>query len=286
MDSSGNLYIADTQNHRIRKVDNSGNITTFAGTGESGCCVDGGPATSARMTWPQGLAVDGSGNLYIADALNGRLRRVDSQGIITTVATGLNWPEGIAVDSSGNVYIAEKNGHRIRRVDAMGTITTIAGTGARGFSGDGGLATGAMLDSPWDVAVDTSGNLYIADYGNRRVRRVDTSGTITTVAGIGYAIDSGGTGPAIEAVLTRPGGVAVDSSGNLYIADYGNHRIKQVDSSGTLTTIAGTGMRGDRGDGGKALEAQIGGPVGLAADTSGHIYLADTDNRAYDMVLR
>ena len=253
VDSSGNLYIADTQNHRIRKVDNSGNITTFAGTGESGCCVDGGPATSARMTWPQGLAVDGSGNLYIADAkVTAAYGAWIHRELSRQLQQGLTGPKASRWTVRETSTLPRRNGHRIRRVDAMGTITTIAGTGARGFSGDGGLATGAMLDSPWDVAVDTSGNLYIADYGNRRVRRVDTSGTITTVAGIGYAIDSGGTGPAIEAVLTRPGGVAVDSSGNLYIADYGNHRIKQVDSSGTLTTIAGTGMRGDRGDGGKA----------------------------------
>ena len=275
VDSSGNLYIADRWNHRIRKVDTSGTITTFAGTGTSGCCNDGGPAKLARMTWPEDVAVDGSGNLYIADGFNGRLRRVNSQEIITTVAAGLSWFKGIALDSSGNIYIAESSDHRIRRVDTGGTITTVAGTGQGGFSGDGGLATSALLNRPEDVAVDSSGNVYIADSLNYRIRRVDTSGIITTFAGIGFAYESDGSGPATEAVLPLPSGVAVDGSGNIYIADPSSQRIKQVDTSGTLVIIAGSGEAGSSGDGGPALEAQLNHPEGVAVDTAGRVYVAE-----------
>ena len=281
VDGSGNVYIADTDNHRIRKVDTLGNITTVAGTGESGFSGDGGLATAARVDSPEGVAVDGSDNLYIADS--SRLRRVNSQGIITTVATGFKSPNGVAVDSSGNVYIADTDDHRIRKVDTLGTITTVAGTGSTGlglggFSGDGGMGTAAMLDSPWDVAVDSSGNLYIADWGNHRIRKVDTSGTITTFAGAGTGFDSDGTGPATEALLSHPGGVAVDSSGNLYIADTYNSRIRKVDTSGTLITIAGTGDGGVGGDGGPADEGQIYNPGGIAVDSSGNLYIADSGN--------
>ena len=281
VDGSGNVYIADTDNHRIRKVDTLGNITTVAGTGESGFSGDGGLATAARVDSPEGVAVDGSDNLYIADS--SRLRRVNSQGIITTVATGFKSPNGVAVDSSGNVYIADTDDHRIRKVDTLGTITTVAGTGSTGlglggFSGDGGMGTAAMLDSPWDVAVDSSGNLYIADWGNHRIRKVDTSGTITTFAGAGTGFDSDGTGPATEALLRHPGGVAVDSSGNLYIADTYNSRIRKVDTSGTLITIAGTGDGGVGGDGGPADEGQIYNPGGIAVDSSGNLYIADSGN--------
>ena len=241
MDGSGNVYIADTDNHRIRKVDTLGNITTVAGTGESGFSGDGGLATAARVDSPEGVAVDGSDNLYIADS--SRLRRVNSQGIITTVATGFKSPNGVAVDSSGNVYIADTDDHRIRKVDTLGTITTVAGTGSTGlglggFSGDGGMGTAAMLDSPWDVAVDSSGNLYIADWGNHRIRKVDTSGTLITIAGTGDGGVGGDGGPADEGQIYNPGGIAVDSSGNLYIADSGNHRIRVLSTDMTTPTVS------------------------------------------------
>ena len=304
VDGSDNLYITDSENHRIRRADAAGIIATYAGTGESGYSGDGAPATAARLDYPRGVAVDSSGNVYIADTNNHRIRKVDSSGTITTVAgtgsTGLRLggfsgdggpatsaqlqhPSGVAVDSSGNLYIADTYNHRIRKVDSSGTITTVAGTGSTGlglggFSGDGGMGTAAMLDSPGDVAVDGSGNLYIADADNHRIRRVDSSGTITTVAGVGRAFDSGGTGPATEAVLYWPQGVAVDGSGNLYIADTYNSRIRRVDTMGTLTTIAGTGKHGDSGDGGPALKAQLYWPRDVAVDGSGNLYIADTDN--------
>ena len=296
VDNSGNLYIADSENHRIRRVDSSGIITTIAGTGVPGFSGDGDPAIGARLFEPKGVAVDNSGNLYIADHQNFRVRKVDTSGIMTTIAgnganntfgpdgvpatkSSVNGPGGVAVDAAGNVYIADMGNSQIRKVDTSGIITSVAGIRARGdFSGDGGPAVSTRLNHPTGLAVDTSGNLYIADSGNDRIRRVDTSGTITTVAGIGDAIDSPGTGPAIEAVLHSPGSVAVDSSGNLYITDTWNDRIRRVDSSGILTTIAGAGVRGDSGDGGPAIEAQLNWPSGVAVDDSGNVYVADTDN--------
>ena len=286
VDTSGNVYIADTYNDRIRRVDGSGIITTVAGTGESGFGGDGGPAGEAQLDSPRGVAVDGSGNLFIADANNGRIRRVNSLGAITKVASRLHWPTGVAVDGLGNVYIADTVDHRIRRVDAGGTLTTIAGIGESGFSGDGGPAVEARLNHPRGVAVDEGGNVYIADTWNQRIRRVDPSGGITTVAGIGEGGDSGGAGPATEAVLDWPVGVAVDGSGNLYIADTYNNRIRRVDTSGTLTTIAGTGVRGYSGDGGLAATAQLNDPTGVAVDEAGKVYVADSRNHRIRVLTR
>ena len=294
VDGSGNLYIADTQNNRVRKVDGSGTITTVAGTGTAGFSGDGGPATSAAALRSPGVAVDGSGNLYIADYANSRVRKVDGSGTITTVAgTGtagfsgdggpatsaeLDHPVGVAVDGSGNLYIADYDNNVVRKVNGSGTITTIAGTGTFGFSGDGGPATSAELSSTAGVALDGSGNLYIADEDNSRVRKVDGSGTITTVAGTGTAGFSGDGGPATSAELNFPGGVAVDGSGNLYIADAINHRVRKVDGSGTITTVAGTGTFGFSGDGGPATSAELNDPDGVAVDGSGNLYIADFDN--------
>ena len=277
-DKLGNLYIADRKNNRIRRVDASGVITTVAGIGERGYSGDGGPAVRARLDLPTHVALDSSGNLYIADTLNQRIRRVDASGTITTVVTGFHHPRGIAVDRSGNLYVADTWRNRIRQVDPSGTITTVAGTGERGFSGDGGPAIEARLDLPGDVAVDDSGNLYIADTFNFRIRRVDTAGTITTIAGIGRGIDNGGTGPATGAVLNTPKGVAVDGTGNLYISDTIHGRIKRVDTSGIITTIAGTGRNGYSGDGGPGVEADLFHPQGIAVDSSGNVYFSDSGN--------
>ena len=223
VDGSGNLYIADTGNHRIRKVDTSGTITTVAGMGESGFSGDGGPATEARLSHPGGRSGGRFGKPYIADTSNNRLRRVDSQGIITTVATGLYAPRGVAVDSSGNLYIFRLGWHRIRRVDTMGTLTTIAGTGESGFSGDGGPATKARLSLPRDVAWTTRGTSTFADRsttGSGRWIPPDHHHRRGHRAGYRQR----GTGPATQAVLSSPSGVAVDGSGNLYIADTYNSR--------------------------------------------------------------
>ena len=292
MDGSGNLYIADTDNDRVRKVDTSGNISTVAGTGTFGLLGDGGAATAARLRSPWGVALDSSGNLYIADASNYRVRKVDTSGNISTVAgTGssgssgdggaataatLNFPTGVALDGSGNLYIADSFNHRIRRVDATtGNISTVAGTGSFGDSGDGGAATAATLNRPYGVALDGSGNLYIADTDNHRVRRVDTSGNISTVAGTGTLGDSGDGGAATAATLGLPIGVVVDGSGNLYIATGGG--IRKVDATtGNISTVAlGSGFGGD---GGAATAARLTGAAGVALDGSGNLYIADSGN--------
>ena len=290
-DGSGNVYVTDPENHRVRRIDTAGVISTFAGTGQSGFSGDGGPAIQAALSYPAGVAADGAGNLYIADTGNYRIRKVDATGVITPVAgTGdygdggdggpavqaaLFRPSGVAVDGAGNLYIADSGNNRIRRVDATGTITTIAGTGEYGFSGDGGPAVQAALDYPSGVAVDGAGNLYTADSGNNRIRRVDATGTITTIAGTGEYGFSGDSGPAVQAALGYPSGVAVDGAGNLYIADTVSDRIRKVDTAGVITTVAGTG---DYGDGGPAVQAQLNGPRGVAVDGAGNVYIADTGN--------
>ena len=286
VDGAGNLYVADSGNHSIRRVDGAGTITTVAGTGTRGNGGDGGPAIEAQLSSPKGVAMDGAGNLYIADTFNHQVRRVDPKGIITTVTSGLHAPRGLAVDSAGNLYIAEAQRHRIRRVNGSGTITTVAGTATSGDSGDGGPAVAAQLYLPRGVAVDGADNLYIADTANNRIRRVDGSGIITTVAGSGDGRYSTGTGPAVEATLHRPNGVAVDSTGALYIADRLNNAIRRVDGSGIITTIAGSGRIGFSGDGGPAVEAELHWPRGIAVDNSGNVYVSDTENHLIRVLTR
>jgi len=291
VDAEGNLYIADTSNHRIRKVDTSGIITTVAGNGMYGYSGDGWPAVWAQLYHPQDVTLDDAGNLYIADLGNHRIRKVDTSGIITTVAgdgmygyvidevpaiqSHLNNPTGIAVDAWGNLYIADSATDRIRKVDTNGIITTVAGCSYTGYSGDGGPAIQAWLNNPTGIAVDAWGNLYIADQGNNVVRKVDTSGIITTVAGNGRYGYSGDGGPATEARLVQPYSVCIDISGNFYIADRVGHRIRKVDTSGIITTVAGNGYAGYKGDGGPASMAMVNWPVSVDVDTSGSLYISN-----------
>ncbi|MBW7474827.1 cadherin-like beta sandwich domain-containing protein [Paenibacillus oenotherae] len=297
VDGSGNLYIADTGNNKIRKVLTNGSIITVAGSGGYDYSGDGDLATSAQLRSPSGVAVDVEGNLYIADKYNNRIRKVDTSGIISTIAgTGgndysgdgglavaaqLSSPGGVAVDSEGNLYIADTSNHRIRKVDADGIITTVAGSDDSGFSGDGGSAITARLYYPDAVAADSHGNLYIADTYNNRIRKVDTSGIMSTVAGSsgvdGY---SGDGGPAVSAQLNEPEGVTVDGSGNLYIADTDNNRIRKVNPNGNITTLVGTGAANYSGDGGPGMLAEIDSPSGLVVDSSGNLYIADKYNYA------
>ena len=247
-------------------MDSSGTVTTIAGTGEYDFIKDDGPAVAAWLDGSSGVAVDDAGNLYIADAGNDRIRRVDLSGTITTVAgpgrpghigdggpavmARLVKPGGVALDNGGNLYIADTYQNRIRRVDPSGTIATIAGTGRFGYGGDGGPAVMAQLGSPADVAVDDEGNAYIADTLNSRIRRVDPSGTITTIAGTGEAGFTTDSGPAIAAQLDRPLGVAVGGDGNLYIADTENHRISRVTlSAGAVPAGNNNCRRGKPGTG-------------------------------------
>jgi len=286
MDSTGNLYIADAGADRIRKV-SAGTITTVAGNGMPGFSGDGGPATSAQLNSPYGVAVDSAGSVYAVELYSYRVSKV-SGGVITTAAGngtpgsgGDNGPatsaqlylaNGVAADSGGNVYIADTGNNRIRKV-ANGVITTVAGNGTAGYGGDNGSAASAQLNGPNSVAVDPAGNLYIADTGNNCIRKV-SNGVITTVAGNGTAGFSGDNGPATAAQLNAPLGVALDSSGNLYIADGRNYRIRKV-SNGVIATVAGNGTGGFSGDNGPATSAQLNVPAAIALDSAGALYVAD-----------
>jgi sugar lactone lactonase YvrE len=239
VDGAGNVFIGDTSNYRVRKVTANGNIKTVAGRGQYGETGDGGPATAARLQFVTGLAVDAQGNFFIADPGD------------------------------------DDVGHRIRKVTPSGTITTFAGGGGQGFAGDHGPAAAAKLSTPTGVAVDAQGDVYIADAGNRRVRKVTPDGTITTYAGNGQTTFSGDNGPATSAGV-NPVGVAVDGAGNLYIS--GGNRVRKVNAAGTITTVAGTGAAGFSGDRGPATAARLNDPHGLAVDAQGNLYIADSRN--------
>jgi sugar lactone lactonase YvrE len=298
VDTTGNLFIADASNQRVRQVNPGGVISTVAGTGSFGYTGDGGPATSARLNAPRGVAVDAAGDLLIADSGNLRIRTVSPSGVITTLAGNgsqgyfsgysgdggaataaqLYRPTGIAVDPAGDLFIGDSNNNRVREVDPSGVISTIAGTGVFGYSGDGGPATSAQLNGPSGMAMDAAGDLFIADTFNNRVRKIDPSGVISTVAGNGSASYSGDGGPATSAAIFQPFGVAVDSAGDLFIADSFNHRIREVSPSGVISTFAGTGTPGFSGDGGPATSASLDFPYGVAVDAAGDLFIADFGN--------
>lgn len=290
--TAGTVLIADLGNGRVRAVSPAGVISTVAGGGAMSV-GDGRQARFAAVV-PGGVAFDGHGNMFVADGGNNRVRKVDSSGIISTVAgTGiagfggdggpataahLNGPWAIAVDGAGALYVAELRNDRVRRIDVSGVITTVAGTGVRGYAGDGGPATAAALSMPSDVAVDGAGNVYIADRGNNRVRRIDSAGTITTVAGDGRYGFSGDGGPATAASLAAPAAVEADASGAIVVADTDNHRVRHVAGSGTITTVAGNGTAGFGGDGGPASGATLYLPYDLARRADGTLYIADLGN--------
>jgi len=288
-DLSGNLYVADFQSNRVRKVTPQGIISTVAGNGIQAFSGDGGLATLASLNEPVGVTVDNFGNLYIGDAGNNRVRRVTPQGVISTVAgnglgsssgdggpaasASINSPHGVATDASGNLYVAEDAGARIRKVTPQGIISTVAGNGVQGFSGDGGSATSASLLDPIDVTVDSSGNLYIADGFGSRVRKVTAQGVISTVAGDGIAGFSGDGGLATTAELHYPNGVAIDATGNLYISEATNGRVRKVTPQGLISTVAGGGSVSG-GDGGPATAVSLFLPVSVTTDSSGDIYVS------------
>ena len=292
VDSSGCLYIAEYMNSRIRKVDTSGIVSTVAGNGDRGFSGDGGPATKASLhlyDMRNGIDVDQSGNIYIADAGNYRVRKVDTSGIITTIAgvgtRGYSGDGGpatqaalapeICIYHSGELYVSCVDSV-VRKVDLKsGIITTVAGTGKRGYSGDGGPATKAMLGGRVCMGFDPKGNLYLSEYYNYCIRKIDTAGIITTVAGGGTQQEDGV--PAAKARMI-PTGICVDAKGNIWVSEYDSHWIRIIDTKGIIRTVAGTGTYGFSGDGGPALEANLGNPDGVRIAPDGSIYFIDVWN--------
>ena len=296
-DATGILYVSDTGGNRIRKVDLAGNITTIANSsGVAGLSGDGGSAVFAEINQPSAIAVDGAGNIIFADTGNNAIRKIDGvTGKISTIAGNLgsagysgdgnpavsallSSPQGLAIDSTGNLYIADTGNDCIREVSlSTQLIKTVAGNGSAGFSGDGGAAVSAQFDQPWGIAVDANGNLYVADFGNNRIRKIDiATGTVTTIAGNGNSSFSGDGGAATAATLNGPAGVAVDNAGNLYIADSENNAVRKVNgTSGLITTVAGNGTALFGGDGFSATLAGLYKPYSVYLDGTGNLFVAD-----------
>ncbi len=283
VDSKGNIFISDTGNHRIRKMDANGNVTTFAGSGTVGS--DDGIGTSASFNYPRRIAIDAHDNIFVADRFNNKIRKIDPQANVTTLAGNgvassvdgpgasatFNYPMGVAVDAAGNVYVADTGSHTIRKIDTNANVTTFAGKRSKSGSADG-VGTEAMFYTPTDIAIDKAGNLYVADYNNNLIRKIDENATVTTLAG-GTAngwVDASGA----SARFYNPAGLIVDGSGTLYVADRGNHRIRKVDAEGNVTTIAGGSGSGNIDGIGEG--ATLWYPEGIAMDHKGALIVTNS----------
>jgi uncharacterized protein (TIGR03437 family) len=290
IDSADNLFIADTGNSVVRRVDTTGTITTVAGSGGYGFSGDGGPATKATLTNPTGVALDSNGNLYIADQNNNVIRMVNSATVISTYAgngapgngsgdggpaikAAIPYPVALAIDPSGNLYVAQRFYPVVRKVAPTGIISTVAGNGSNSSTGDGGLATSASFNVISAVTTDPAGYLYIVELLGERIRRVSPNGIVITLAGTGKNAFGGDGGSATAASLSAPSGVAADSTGNIYIGDRDNDRVRRIDGAGTITTFAGQGSV--IGDGGPAIQARLDGLSGIAFDSAGNLYIVE-----------
>ncbi len=295
LDSAGNLFVADRNNHRVRKIDSHGTITTIAGNGKPDWSGDGGPAIAAALHFPSDVSCTADGQLFISDRSNSRIRKIDTQGMISTIAgigppefggdfgpaqnALLKYPFGIDLDQNGNLFIADRGNNRIRKVSPDGTIITVAGDGNHFFSGDYGPARRASLAYPTDVVTDREGNLYIADRNNNRIRKVDTLGIITTIMGIGDYEYNGDNEVASETTLHLPFALALAPDDNLIVVDRSHFRIRKVDlKTGDVKTIGGNGRALFKGDGGPGLGASLKSPSGIAVDNSGNVVFADKQN--------
>jgi len=290
LDGAGNLFIADSENHRICRVDAaSGQLTVLAGTGVDGYVE--GPNTEALFSFPTDVVVDAAGNVYVADTFNSRVRVIDAATKVVSTFVGqvedgrpaqndfqFDFPVGLAIDAVGNLYICDEGRDIIYKMPLGGGVpVSVAGNGTGGFGGDGGPATAAQLNDARRVVIDAAGNLFIADTANNRIRKVDAAtGTISTYAGTGDFDFTGDGGPATAAAMNYVTGVAVDAAGVVYALDADNYRIRRIDAGGTITSIAGTGFDGFAGDGGDPLKATFVFALDLAVDASGNIFIDDT----------
>ncbi len=269
-------------------------LELIAGVGQSGFSGDGGPATAAQLNVPVSVFVDDRSNVYVADIANRRVRRIDASGTIETVAgtgedatsgdngaaidAGVFGPTSVFLDGAGVLYVAEWNGHTLRRVDASGRITAFAGTGVYGYGGEGQQADAARLWNPSAVFRSGGGEIYLTEWSNHRIRRIEQDGSIVTLAGTGIAGFTGDGGPAVLARVNSPNGLFVAEDGSIYFSDLGNHRVRRIDAQGTITTVAGTGIPDFTGDGGPADRGTLSSPAGLFVDAAGTLYIADSRN--------
>ena len=293
-DRWGNVYIVDFYNYRIRKIKTSGQLVTFAGNGTYTYTGDSTDATTAGVA-PRGVAPDFRGNVYISDPIHSVIRKVNTIGIISTYAgigvggygpdtvhaklAKLSAPFGMACDARGNLYFADAGNHMIRMIDTFGNIRRIAGNGTPGYSGDGFPAVDAQLDSPYAVAVDRNGVLYIADHQNNVIRMVDLTGNIYTIAGTGALGYTGDGGLAVTATFNYPTGIAVDTFGNIYISDSYNNAIRMIDTAKNINLFAGNTYPGFGGDLGGPLGANLYHPYGVDVDAYGSVFIADVNNQ-------
>ncbi len=298
MNDKGELFVSDIGAHQIFKLDKRNRMIVIAGTGEAGFNGDGGLATKAQLNAPHDLLFDAVGNLLIADTYNQRIRRIDGQGVITTIAgngkselagdggmaveASLNNPQSITLDAEGRLLIADTYNHVVRRVDRSGAISTIAGT-VPGLGGDSGAATKAQINLTMAVAGGSDGSIYISDAANSRIRKVAPDGKIQTIAGFGPAQDTygggfaGDGGPAAKAKIFSATDLKFDAAGNLFICDSGNHRIRVI-RNGVITTVAGSGKQGSGGDGGEAIKAELNTPQKILLGKDGSIFISDRAN--------
>ncbi len=297
LDAAGNLYVSECSwtFAAIRRIDPSGTMTAFAGTGVPGFSGDGGPATSAQFYCPRGMAFGPDGAMYVGDHVNNRVRRIDKAGIITTVAgsgpAGLNLgsfsgdggpataatlqePEFVAFDRAGNLYVGDRDNNRIRKIDQQGTITTIAGNGTAAYSGDGVVGFQTGIDTPYGITVDAKGDVIFSDGANMRVRMIDGGGRISTIAGTGIDASNGDRGAATKAAI-EPGDIGVDAAGNVYVTDDFSHCLRRIDSKGVITTVVGNGETGVPVDGMSALQAPFRAVLSPVFDAVGNLYVTD-----------
>ena len=273
MDPMGNVYVADTLNHVIRKITSDGVATTLAGLAGSQGGADG-TGSSARFSFPAGIAADAAGNLYVADTGNHTIRKITSAGLVSTRAAGFSTPRGVAVDGGGNVYVADTNNHTIYKITPAG-VGAFAGFPHISGSSDG-TGTAARFNAPSGVGTDSAGNIYVADSGNHTIRKITPGAEVTTLAGLaGISGSSDGTGSSAR--FRGPRGVTVDDAGNLFVADSENHTIRKITPAGSVTTLAGLPGSGGAYDG-TGSAARFYSPAGVAVDSDGTVYVADSGN--------